>query len=60
MTAAEATVLPGMGTAEGTGRRVESAFALGMRARRAVSAAASLERSSEELLYSQVFQVSGL
>lgn len=34
-------------------------FALGMRARRAVSAAASLERSSEECRYSQVFQVSG-
>ena len=35
-------------------------FALGMRAHRAVSAAASLERSSEGHRYSQVFQVSGL
>lgn len=36
-----------------------SGFALGLRARPAVSAAASPERSSEGHRYSQVFQVSG-
>lgn len=52
--------LAGHGCCGGRGpARGGRGFALGMRARRAVSAAASLERSSEECRYSQVFQVSG-
>lgn len=65
MTAAEAIVLLGMGGAEGAGWRSgrwPAAGAAGnlVRGRRkAVGTASALERSSEERLYSQVFQVSG-